>query len=58
MPSLPLLQGSFTAYVFLLDERCLHVYDQKIVPAVLEIRPDEYRIGLLELDYEFSLLAD
>jgi lipopolysaccharide transport system ATP-binding protein len=58
VPQLPLLQGSFTAYIFLLDERCLHVYDQKIVPAALEIQPEEYRIGLLELDSSFVLLDE
>ncbi len=56
VPKLPLLQGSFTAYAFLLDQACLHVYDQKIIPGALELEVEEYRIGMLEVESHFELL--
>lgn len=56
VPSLPILQGRFTLYVFLLDEAGLHVYDRRVLVDALEIDPQAYRIGLLELPHRFVTL--
>ncbi|REJ80679.1 MAG: ABC transporter ATP-binding protein [Acidobacteria bacterium] len=53
---LPLQQGDYTLYVFLLDEAGLHVWDQRIVPSAFSLDPVEYRIGLLDVGCTFESL--
>ncbi len=48
LPALPITQGEFTLYVYLLDEAALHVYDQRLLPQALRVRSERYRTGLLD----------
>lgn len=56
--TLPLLQGEFTLYVFLLDEAGLHVYDQRILERSLRIRCQDYRIGMMEVEHRWTQLDE
>jgi len=57
VPSLPLVKGDFTVYVFLLDETGLHVYDREVVPQAFRIESPEYRFGLISTDHRWELGA-
>ncbi len=55
IPALPVLQGEFTVYVYLLDEAGLHVYDQEIVRGGLSVRANRYRTGLLDAEHHWRM---
>ena len=52
-PSLPLLKGDFTLYVFLLDESGLHIFDQRVLPSAVTIVNPAYRFGLVEIAHRW-----
>jgi len=47
LPQLPLIKGSFTIFVYLLDEAGLHVYDQRILERAFSVTSDAYSFGLI-----------
>jgi lipopolysaccharide transport system ATP-binding protein len=49
VPSLPLVKGQFTAYVFLMDAGGLQVFDRRILPGILEVIAPAYRAGLVSV---------
>ncbi len=55
VPRMPLLKGSFTLYVFLMDERGMHIFDRRIVPGAFEVATDGYRLGLVETPHLWHL---
>jgi lipopolysaccharide transport system ATP-binding protein len=55
VPSLPLVKGEFTLYIFLLDEEGLHIYDQKILPRAFTVQSPSYAFGLVQVDHAWSL---
>ncbi|MFY9820950.1 MAG: ABC transporter ATP-binding protein [Thermoanaerobaculia bacterium] len=57
IPSLPLVKGEFTLYVFLMDEEGLHVYDQRVLPSVFTVHSPSYSIGLVRVDHVWDLAA-
>ncbi len=54
---LPLLRGEFEIYLFLLGEAGLHLYDQRRVPGAFTVESQQYDIGLVEAEHEWSTLA-
>jgi lipopolysaccharide transport system ATP-binding protein len=54
LPELPILQGEYSIYVFLLDERGLHVYDQGFLEKAFRISSDSYQIGLFLADHSWE----
>ncbi len=59
VPELPMLQGEFSIYVFLLDEQGLHVYDQQILPSAFSVEPREreYQFGLVQVEHRWDRRA-
>jgi lipopolysaccharide transport system ATP-binding protein len=55
LPRLPMLQGTFTVYVSVLDEAALHTYDRRVLPSVLDVRSQTYRIGLIEAGHQWQV---
>jgi len=55
IPSLPLVKGEFTLYIFLLDEEGLHIYDQRIVQRAFTVQSPAYSFGLVQVDHAWSL---
>jgi ABC-type polysaccharide/polyol phosphate transport system ATPase subunit len=55
IPSLPLVKGEFTLYIFLLDEKGLHVYDQRILQRAFTVQSPAYSFGLVQVDHSWSL---
>jgi ABC-type polysaccharide/polyol phosphate transport system ATPase subunit len=55
IPSLPLLKGEFTVYVFLLDEEGLHIYDQRVIPGAFTVRSPSYVFGLVRVDHAWDV---
>ncbi|MFL6196214.1 MAG: ABC transporter ATP-binding protein [Thermoanaerobaculia bacterium] len=55
IPSLPLLKGEFTVYVFLLDEEGLHIYDQRVIPGAFTVRSPSYVFGLVQVDHAWDV---
>jgi lipopolysaccharide transport system ATP-binding protein len=51
VPSLPIVKGELTLYVFLLDEEGLHVWDQAVVPGAFRVALDTYRAGLVAVEH-------
>ena len=51
IPALPLVKGEFTLYVFLLDEKGLHIYDQRVLPNVFTVHSPSYSFGLVRVDH-------
>ena len=58
VPSLPLVKGEFTLYVFLLDEEGLHVYDQRVIPGSFQVRSPAYVFGLVRVEHAWTLDAE
>ncbi len=54
VPALPLVQGQFTIYVFLLDEDGLQVYDRRTLAGALLVQAPAYRVGLMAVDHEWD----
>jgi lipopolysaccharide transport system ATP-binding protein len=57
IPSLPLVKGEFTLYIFLLDEEGLHIYDQRVIPAAFDVRSPAYAFGLVRVEHAWDLDA-
>jgi lipopolysaccharide transport system ATP-binding protein len=55
LPRLPMVQGTFTVYVSVIDELALHTYDRRVLPSILEVRSPEYRIGLISADHQWQV---
>ncbi|HUP43822.1 MAG TPA: Wzt carbohydrate-binding domain-containing protein, partial [Thermoanaerobaculia bacterium] len=55
LPALPLLKGSFTIYVFLVDESGLHVYDRRLLRGAFRVESRGYRFGLIAADHTWEL---
>ena len=56
IPELPLVKGDFHLYVFLLDERALHVYDRRVREQALRVAEGRYRFGLVRVPYRWEVL--
>ncbi|HWM95090.1 MAG TPA: ABC transporter ATP-binding protein [Thermoanaerobaculia bacterium] len=57
LPSLPLVKGEFTVYIFLLDGEGLHIYDQRRVPRAFTVHSPKYAFGLIRADHTWDLDA-
>lgn len=55
VPALPIVKGEFSLYVFLLDHRSLHVYDQRLLRAAFAVESAEYRIGLINVEHAWDV---
>jgi lipopolysaccharide transport system ATP-binding protein len=55
IPRLPLVKGEFTLYIFLLDERGLHIYDQRVLPGAFNVRSPAYAFGLVQVEHAWDL---
>jgi lipopolysaccharide transport system ATP-binding protein len=49
LDALPIVKGEFSVFVYLMDEKGLHPYDQKILPRAFVVHGDEYEIGLTRI---------
>ncbi|PYQ65238.1 MAG: ABC transporter ATP-binding protein [Acidobacteria bacterium] len=58
IPSLPLVKGEFTLYIFLLDEEGLHIYDQRVIPGSFQVRSPAYVFGLVRVEHTWELDAE
>ena len=47
MPELPVAQGEFRVYVYLGDEKALHVHDVRILKPGFSVVSPEYVVGLV-----------
>src|SRR5262249_34007634 len=56
LPSLPLVKGEFTVYIFLLDEGGLHIYDQKLLGRASPVASPAYAFGLIRAEHRWDLL--
>jgi ABC-type polysaccharide/polyol phosphate transport system ATPase subunit len=54
VPNLPLVKGEFMLYVFLLDDKGLHIYDQQVEPRAFEVDSADYRFGLLDVAHAWE----
>ncbi len=58
LPSMPLLKGEFSIYVFLMDEDGVYVYDQWVLRSAFSISPQEdYVFGLIQAEHDWDTLA-
>ena len=55
IPSLPLVKGEFTLYIFLLDEEGLHIYDQRRIPGAFTVHSPTYAFGLIRAAHLWDL---
>ena len=55
LPSLPLVKGEFSLYVFLLDEAGLHVYDQRFLRRAFEVVGPAFAFGLVRAEHGWQL---
>lgn len=53
IPELPLAKGDFSLTVFLLDERGLHVHDQRLVPDAFSVVSPRFVPGLVEIAHHW-----
>ncbi len=58
LPSLPLIKGEFSLYVFLLDEAGLHVYDQRFLRRAFEVSGPAFAFGLVRAEHGWQLDAN
>ncbi len=54
IPSLPLVKGEFTLYIFLMDEEGLHSYDQRILERAFTVHSPSYVFGLVQVEHAWS----
>jgi hypothetical protein len=54
IPELPLLSGTFSIQVYLLDEEALHVYDERKLRGSLEVESTSYVVGLIEAEHRWT----
>jgi len=55
LPSLPLVKGEFTLYVFLLDDGGLHIYDQRLLQPAFTVDSPSYAFGLVRVEHRWEL---
>jgi hypothetical protein len=53
-PRLPVAQGDFRVFVYLGDEKALHVHDARILKPGFSVVSAEYVVGLLRPAYEWA----
>ncbi len=53
-PRLPVAQGDFRVFVYLGDEKALHVHDARILKPGFSVVSSEYVVGLLRPAYEWA----
>ncbi len=53
-PRLPVAQGDFRVFVYLGDEKALHVHDARILKPGFSIVSSDYVVGLLRPNYEWA----
>ncbi|HEY4231402.1 MAG TPA: hypothetical protein VGO79_14630, partial [Thermoanaerobaculia bacterium] len=53
-PRLPVAQGDFRVFVYLGDEKALHVHDARILKPGFSVVSSEYVVGLLRPVYEWA----
>jgi lipopolysaccharide transport system ATP-binding protein len=58
VPELPIVKGSFSVYVFLVDERGLHVYDQRLLAGAFRVEDSGYHFGLVRVDHSWDLTPE
>ena len=56
--ALPLVKGDYSLYLFLLDERALHVYDQDVWHGAFRVEGDQYEFGLVRVQHRWALETD
>jgi len=54
VPELPLLSGTFSIQIYLLDEEALHVYDERKLRGSLEVESASYLVGLIETEHRWT----
>jgi lipopolysaccharide transport system ATP-binding protein len=54
VPELPLVKGDFVLYVFLLDERGLHLYDQLLVAPGFRVENPHYSFGVVQIPHRWD----
>jgi lipopolysaccharide transport system ATP-binding protein len=55
VPELPLVKGTFTLYVYVLDSDGLHIYDSRILERAFEVASPDYTFGLIHADHTWSV---
>jgi lipopolysaccharide transport system ATP-binding protein len=58
LPSLPLVKGEFTLYIFLLDEGGLHIYDQRLLQRAFTVESPAYAFGLIRAEHRWDVRRD
>jgi lipopolysaccharide transport system ATP-binding protein len=58
VPELPIVKGRFSLYVFLVDERGLHVYDQHLIAGAFSVEDSGYHFGLVRVAHSWDLAPD
>ncbi len=58
LPELPLAQGDFKVYVFLTDEKALHLHDMRVLDPGFNVLPPDYTVGLLRPRHDWSLVDE
>jgi ABC-type polysaccharide/polyol phosphate transport system ATPase subunit len=53
LPQLPLVNGEFSVFVFLLGEQALHHYDARVLRGAFSIHGDAYEIGLTRIPHRW-----
>lgn len=56
LPELPIAQGHFKVYVFLADEKALHLHDMRILDPGFSVVPAEYTVGLMNPAHAWNLV--
>ena len=54
VPELPILKGEFSLYVFLLDERGTHVYDQYLLQTAFSVESRGFQVGLVHAEHRWD----
>jgi lipopolysaccharide transport system ATP-binding protein len=54
LPEIPLVKGRFTAYVYLLDESALHIYDQELLREAFEVASSDYTFGIVRVPHRWD----
>jgi ABC-type polysaccharide/polyol phosphate transport system ATPase subunit len=54
LPRLPITQGEFSIYVFLLDEEGLHVYDRRVLRGAFSVAAARYQPGLVDVEHRWE----
>ncbi len=55
IPTLPIVKGDFVLYAFLLDERGLHIYDQRLIRPAFAVSQEGYRFGLINVEHSWNV---